>query len=78
MTTEQIKKGIELSDKINHCKNEIKDIEWMLGVVPRKTYLSVSTTQISIPENLYMIIGKIALAEYKVLLTELEEEFNKL
>lgn len=78
MTIEQIKKGLELSDKINHCKNEIKDIEWMLGIEPRKTYLSVSGTQIVVPESIYMVIGKMLLSEYRILLTELEEEFNKL
>ena len=80
MEKEHLDEGIQLMNKIEKYKEELKKASYTqyLNVAPRCTYLKVYDETINVPEELFRIIGKLIVCEYETKIIELQEKFKKL
>lgn len=82
MTKEQLKKAEQLIKKIDIAKENIKwaDYTQAENVLIRESRLSFNGIkgEITIPESLFRVVGKLILSEYNQELIELEKQFTEL
>ena len=81
MEETRLEKGNELIDKIEFCKDNLRNIKYTQNenFKIRETFFSCTGEHgVVIPTNLMRAIGKLITAEYIVKIEELQKEFDEL